>query len=190
MHYPGTTTDNPRRLHEDRRDASDRPQDDVKPVSMDSAQEANDDIWQLSDLDQDDVDDLTHRRSVQGKASTSTSEGSRNEDMDFCSALFRYVAANQATEKEKLALKREQFEYSKKVQEYKHAFDMQKLALETRRMELEHQRMLEKQKLDAEYRLAKLKSSDKFALAELDYYPEYRNRQRGRGRQPESISWF
>lgn len=52
-------------------------------------------------------------------------------------------------------MKRGQFEFTKK-------FEMEKMALDRKRLKMENHRMLEKQRLDAEYRLAEL-------TAQLEY---------------------
>ncbi|KAF9940567.1 hypothetical protein BGZ75_010235 [Mortierella antarctica] len=118
-------------------------------------------------------------------AYTPKSGPGKGGDMDLATMFIKYLIMKQATEGEGLALKREQFESMREDQVTKNTIEMQRIVLEARRLELEHQRMLEKQRLDADYRLAKLKCDTQYAIAELRQDTESRNG--GRGRAPVDI---
>ncbi|KAF9945916.1 hypothetical protein BGZ72_000854, partial [Mortierella alpina] len=85
-------------------------------------------------------------------------------DMDVFCKYFKFLELEQAVQREKVALKKEQYEFRRKDQETKNTIALQRIALETRQAEWEHQRLFEKQRLDAEYRLAKLKSEHELEL--------------------------
>lgn len=114
------------------------------------------------------------------KANTSKSGPGTGGDLDFSAMFIKGMEREQTAQKEKIALKWEQFEFMKMDHEARNTIEMQRIMLEARQLELENERMLEKQRLDAEYRLAKLKAQQELQVKNMNLNAELRNR----GREP------
>jgi len=98
----------------------------------------------------------------------------------FGQLFLRVLEEQQKAQREKISLKREQFEFHKKDVEEKNMIELKRIELEARRLEQEDKRLRDQQKLDQDFRLAQLKYESDLQLKSLSLNAELRNR----GREP------
>lgn len=99
---------------------------------------------------------------------------------DFGQLFLKGLEEEQKSQREKINLKREQFEFLKKDTEEKNTIELKRIELEAKRIEQEGKKL----QMDHDFRLAQLKYESDLQLKSMTLNAELRNR----GREPFPVS--